>query len=62
MESPRVTLYGDRRAMVRQPFGSVYQLVHLLPAEPSHQPVAAMLALEVRSSRLRRLALAGGDR
>jgi uncharacterized glyoxalase superfamily protein PhnB len=28
LESPRATPYGDRRAMVRDPFGTVFQLAH----------------------------------
>jgi RimJ/RimL family protein N-acetyltransferase/uncharacterized glyoxalase superfamily protein PhnB len=32
VEAPRDTPYGDRRAMVRDPFGNVYQLAHLRPA------------------------------
>ena len=28
LESPRATPYGDRRAMVRDPFGNVFQLAH----------------------------------
>jgi RimJ/RimL family protein N-acetyltransferase/uncharacterized glyoxalase superfamily protein PhnB len=31
VEAPRDTPYGDRRAMVRDPFGNVYQVAHLLP-------------------------------
>jgi uncharacterized glyoxalase superfamily protein PhnB len=31
VERPRDTPYGDRRAMVRDPFGNVYQLAHLGP-------------------------------
>jgi uncharacterized glyoxalase superfamily protein PhnB len=30
IESPRDTPYGDRRAMVRDPFGNVYQIAHRL--------------------------------
>jgi uncharacterized glyoxalase superfamily protein PhnB len=32
MESPRDTPYGDRRGMVRDPFGNVYQIAHRLAA------------------------------
>ncbi|MBV8084321.1 MAG: VOC family protein [Chloroflexi bacterium] len=28
IEKPRDTPYGDRRAMVRDPFGNVYQIAH----------------------------------
>lgn len=28
IEEPRVTPYGDRRAMVRDPFGNVFQIAH----------------------------------
>ncbi len=28
MEEPRDTPYGDRRAMVRDPFGNVFQIAH----------------------------------
>lgn len=28
MEAPRDTPYGDRRAMVRDPFGNVFQIAH----------------------------------
>jgi PhnB protein len=31
-EVPRDTPYGDRRAMVRDPFGNVYQIAHLIKA------------------------------
>jgi uncharacterized glyoxalase superfamily protein PhnB len=29
VETPRDTPYGDRRAMVRDPFGNMYQLAHV---------------------------------
>jgi uncharacterized glyoxalase superfamily protein PhnB len=32
LESPRDTPYGDRRAMVRDPFGNIWQIAHVLPA------------------------------
>lgn len=32
LEEPVDTPYGDRRAMVRDPFGNVYQLAHRLHA------------------------------
>ena len=28
IETPRDTPYGDRRAMVRDPFGNLYQIAH----------------------------------
>jgi uncharacterized glyoxalase superfamily protein PhnB len=28
MEAPTDTPYGDRRAMVRDPFGNVFQIAH----------------------------------
>ena len=28
LEAPRDTLYGDRRAMVRDPYGNVFQIAH----------------------------------
>ena len=28
IEAPRDTPYGDRRAMVRDPFGNVFQIAH----------------------------------
>ena len=31
MEAPLDTPYGDRRAMVRDPFGNVFQIAHVLP-------------------------------
>ena len=31
LEEPRPTPYGDRRAMVRDPFGNVFQIAHRLP-------------------------------
>jgi PhnB protein len=34
LEDPLDTPYGDRRAMVRDPFGNVFQIAHVLP-EPS---------------------------
>ncbi len=30
LEEPRDTPYGDRRAMVRDPFGNVFQIAHAL--------------------------------
>ena len=30
IEEPRDTPYGDRRAMVRDPFGNVFQIAHQL--------------------------------
>lgn len=32
LEEPLDTPYGDRRAMVEDPFGNVYQIAHRLPA------------------------------
>ena len=32
LEEPRRTPYGDRRAMVRDPFGNVFQIAHRLPS------------------------------
>src|SRR5580704_15526596 len=31
LEVPLDTLYGDRRAMVRDPFGNVWQIAHVIP-------------------------------
>lgn len=31
LEEPLDTPYGDRRAMVRDPFGNVFQIAHVLP-------------------------------
>jgi uncharacterized glyoxalase superfamily protein PhnB len=31
LEAPRDTPYGDRRAMVRDPFGNILQIAHQLP-------------------------------
>ena len=31
LEAPIDTPYGDRRAMVRDPFGNVWQIAHVLP-------------------------------
>jgi PhnB protein len=31
VEDPTDTFYGDRRAMVRDPFGNVFQIAHRLP-------------------------------
>jgi PhnB protein len=31
LEAPLDTPYGDRRAMVRDPYGNVFQIAHLLP-------------------------------
>jgi PhnB protein len=31
LEEPLDTPYGDRRAMVRDPFGNVWQLAHVIP-------------------------------
>ncbi len=31
MEEPLDTPYGDRRAMVRDPFGNIFQIAHMLP-------------------------------
>jgi PhnB protein len=33
LEEPRRTPYGDRRAMVRDPFGNVFQIAHRLPPD-----------------------------
>ena len=33
VEAPRQTPYGDRRAMVRDPFGNLYQVAHRIPGE-----------------------------
>ena len=30
LEDPRDTPYGDRRAMVRDPFGNVWQIAHVI--------------------------------
>ena len=35
LEAPLDTPYGDRRAMVRDPFGNVYQIAHHRPGPPS---------------------------
>jgi uncharacterized glyoxalase superfamily protein PhnB len=32
LEAPLDMPYGDRRAMVRDPFGNVWQIAHVLPA------------------------------
>jgi len=32
LEEPLDTPYGDRRAMVRDPFGNVWQIAHVIPA------------------------------
>jgi PhnB protein len=32
IERPLDTPYGDRRAMVRDPFGNVFQIAHRIPA------------------------------
>jgi uncharacterized glyoxalase superfamily protein PhnB len=32
IEAPLDTPYGDRRAMVRDPFGNTYQIAHVLQA------------------------------
>jgi PhnB protein len=32
LEEPLDTPYGDRRAMVRDPFGNVWQVAHVIPA------------------------------
>jgi predicted enzyme related to lactoylglutathione lyase len=32
LEAPLDTPYGDRRAMVRDPFGNVFQIAHQLPS------------------------------
>jgi PhnB protein len=32
IEGPLDTPYGDRRAMVRDPFGNVFQIAHRIPA------------------------------
>jgi uncharacterized glyoxalase superfamily protein PhnB len=34
LEPPLDTPYGDRRAMIRDAFGNVYQIAHRNPAEP----------------------------
>jgi PhnB protein len=34
LEAPVNTPYGDRRAMVRDPFGNVFQIAHLRTASP----------------------------
>jgi PhnB protein len=31
LEAPLDTPYGDRRAMVRDPFGNVFQIAHQIP-------------------------------
>ncbi|WP_433783007.1 VOC family protein [Actinomycetospora sp. CA-101289] len=35
VEAPTDTFYGDRRAMVRDPFGNVFQIAHRLTGEPA---------------------------
>ena len=35
LEAPLDTPYGDRRAMVRDPFGNVFQIAHQIPAHAS---------------------------
>ena len=30
LEDPRDTPYGDRRAMVRDPFGNLWQIAHVI--------------------------------
>jgi PhnB protein len=32
IEEPLDTPYGDRRAMVRDPFGNIFQIAHMIPA------------------------------
>jgi PhnB protein len=34
IEEPLDTPYGDRRAMVRDPFGNVFQIAHRIPPAP----------------------------
>ena len=34
LEEPNDTPYGDRRAMVRDPFGNVFQIVHRIGTHP----------------------------
>ncbi len=34
IEEPLDTPYGDRRAMVRDPFGNVFQIAHRIPLAP----------------------------
>lgn len=38
LEPPIDTPYGDRRAMVRDPFGNVWQIAHVLPANRQSDP------------------------
>lgn len=33
IEPPTDTPYGDRRAMVQDPFGNIFQIAHVLPGE-----------------------------
>jgi hemoglobin len=35
MEAPLDTPYGDRRAMVRDPFGNIFQVAHVLTGRPT---------------------------
>jgi PhnB protein len=37
LEAPLRTPYGDRRAMVQDPFGNVFQLAHRLPTDEQGQ-------------------------
>ena len=34
LEEPLETPYGDRRAMVRDPFGNIFQIAHQLSCNP----------------------------
>jgi PhnB protein len=44
VEQPRDTPYGDRRAMIRDPFGNVYQIAHRNSPAGSAAPVSSVLA------------------
>jgi uncharacterized glyoxalase superfamily protein PhnB len=33
LEEPLDTPYGDRRAMVRDPFGNIWQIAHVVPRD-----------------------------
>jgi PhnB protein len=37
IEAPLDTPYGDRRAMVRDPFGNVFQIAHRQAAAPAER-------------------------
>jgi PhnB protein len=44
VEPPLDTPYGDRRAMVRDPFGNVFQIAHRARADPVDEVLAAVAA------------------